>query len=390
MKNNASDDVLEPRANASLFGHEATEAMLYSDIKQSRLHHAYMFCGPKGIGKATLAYRFARYLLKHDAVSARELEPVVEMGLFAGLDMPLEKTAIAEDAPPEKSHDVSAFYMDVADPIFKRVAGGSHTDLLTLSPLFDAKKQQEKAEISVDQARKVSEFLALTPAESSWRVVIIDAVDQLNTQSANALLKILEEPPSNSIILLVCHNPALALATIRSRCRKVNMSACKIDAFSEVLSRAASHIPETMYHSLYGLSEGCPGQAVQFYAQHAIETYAAILHALKPSSSLNDRRKFAEGAALMKSPLAWQIVVDMWKRLTERVWLCSQRDCVSIVENEPQILAELRQHYTIESWLTYRERVLNLLMQTQVFNLEKRHTALLMVSPRQMLSAQAA
>jgi DNA polymerase-3 subunit delta' len=175
-------DILEPRENPNLYGHEAVEAMLLADVKSGRLHHAYMFCGPKGIGKATLAYRFARYLLKNDAVKAIEMEAIKEEGLFAAFDMPQVKAPTPAYAP-QAPIGASALYMDEEDPIFKRVAAGAHTDMLTLSPAYDAKKQQEKAEISVAEARKVGNFLALTPAESSWRVVIIDAVDQLNTQS---------------------------------------------------------------------------------------------------------------------------------------------------------------------------------------------------------------
>lgn len=381
-------DILEPRANPNLYGHEAVEAMLLADVKSGRLHHAYMFCGPKGIGKATLAYRFARYLLKNDAVKATEMEAIKEEGLFAAFDMP-EVKAPAPAYAPQAPAGASALYMDEAEPIFKRVAVGAHTDMLTLSPAYDAKKQQEKAEISVAEARKVGNFLALTPAESSWRVVIIDAVDQLNTQSSNALLKILEEPPPNSILLLICHAPAAALATIRSRCRKVIMQPCSPKGFAEVLEQAAPHIAEPKYQSLYALSRGCPGQAIALSAGHAVETYGAILNALKPSGSLNDRQKFAEGAAGAKSPAAWAMVVDMWQRIAERVWL-PESHTPAVLEAESQILAELRSAYNVEQWCNYRDRVGELLRETSVYNLEKRQTALMMVSPSQLLKTQAA
>lgn len=384
----ASSEILEPKSNPNLYGHEAVEAMLLADMKSGRLHHAYMFCGPKGIGKATLAYRFARYLLKNDAVSATAMEAIKEEGLFAAFDMP-EAKAPTPAYMPQAPAGASALYMDEGDPIFKRVAAGAHTDMLTLAPAYDAKKQQEKAEISVAEARKVGNFLALTPAESSWRVVVIDAVDQLNTQSSNALLKILEEPPPNSILLLVCHAPAAALATIRSRCRKVIMQPCSPEGFAEVLQEVAPNIPEPKYQSLYALSRGCPGQAIGLNAHHAVETYGAILSALRPSGQLTDRQKFAEGAGNARSPAAWGMVVDMWQRIAERVWLPASHT-PAVLEAEASIMDELRANFTIEQWCEYRDRVGNLLRETSVYNLEKRQSALLMVSPKQLLKSQAA
>lgn len=381
------DPILSSRDNPYLHGHAVTEAMLLADFQQNRLHHAYMFCGPKGIGKATLAYRFARHLLKHGAVNSSVMEPIKEEGLFALLDLPPSPSA---NVAPEAAamHDGSTFFMDPSDPIFKRVSGSAHTDLLTLSPAYDTKKQQEKSEISVDQARKVSQFLALTPAESEWRVVIIDAVDQLNTQSSNALLKILEEPPPNSIVLLVCHAPAATLATIRSRCRKVVMQPCGMMDFSRTLIEVAPHIPEALHHSLFAVACGCPGQAVHYHAQHATETYAALLHALRPSATQADRQKFADGAVSLKSPAAWQIVTEMWVRLSERVYSPASSK-QPMMESEAAVFADLRSLYTIENWCRYRDAMMTLLTETNVFNLDKRYTALLMVSPAQMLKFTA-
>ncbi len=379
--------LIEPRANSLLFGHEDVEAMLLSDIQQQRLHHAYLLCGPKGIGKATLAYRFARYLLANDAVSARTLEAAQSMSLFAALDEPDQPVT---HVAPAHGAVASSLFMSEDAPIFKRVAGASHTDLLTLSPLFDAKKQQEKAEISVDQARKVPSFLSLTPAESSWRVVIIDAVDQLNTQSSNALLKILEEPPENSILLLVCHTVGAVLPTIRSRCRKVMMAPCSRDDFARVLQHMAPHIPSNLYPSLYALSSGSPGQAVHYHAQHAAETYAALLHALRPEATAADRQKFADGSASVKSPAAWNMLVEMWQLLAQRVYLSAAHALPELMKGEPAILEALRTQFSIDVWCRYQEKMRSLLGQTAVFHLDKRETALLMVSPALILNMQAA
>src|SRR5690348_15486648 len=138
---------LTPRTNTELFGHEQAEQLLLRDLAQGKLAHGWIIGGQKGIGKATLAYRFARKLLGDDESTMR------------------------------------------------RIAAGSHADLLVIEPEFDSKKGEYARDITVEQARGIAQFLSLTAGESQWRVVIIDTVDALNVNGANAILKILEEPP---------------------------------------------------------------------------------------------------------------------------------------------------------------------------------------------------
>ena len=176
--------MIPPRANPDLFGHEEAEATLAAAMASGRLHHAWLITGPEGIGKATLAYRFARRL-------------------FAG---PSPDGTLA--LPP--SH-----------PAFRRVAAGSHADLLTVERAVDEKTKRRRAEIVVDDARAVGAFLHLTAAEGGWRVVIVDGADAMNRSAANALLKVLEEPPPRAILLLVASSPGRLLPTIRSRCRRL-------------------------------------------------------------------------------------------------------------------------------------------------------------------------
>src|SRR5437763_12254789 len=183
-----------PRANPDLFGHEAAETALRRLFEQHRLPHALLLTGPRGIGKATLAFRLARFVL---ARSTGELEP----GLFG--DPAGEGLAI----PPDSG-------------VFRRVASGGHADLLTVERAYDPRRRRLRGEIVVDDVRAIASFLRLTPAEGGWRVVIVDGADEMNRNAANALLKILEEPPSRALLLLVAHSPGRLLPTIRSRCRR--------------------------------------------------------------------------------------------------------------------------------------------------------------------------
>ena len=191
-----------PRANPRLLGHHAAEATLLEALRGGRMHHAWLITGPEGVGKATLAFRFARRLL-------------------AG------------------ASDSDSLALDPSHPVFRRVAVGSHADLLTIERAYDPKRKRLRTQIAVDDVRKINGFMGLTAAEGGWRVVVVDGAEDMNGPSANALLKVLEEPPPRAVILMVCSAPGRLLPTIRSRCRRLRLSALN-DAD---MARAAGGIP---------------------------------------------------------------------------------------------------------------------------------------------------
>jgi DNA polymerase-3 subunit delta' len=184
----AIEGVPAPREHGHFLGHAATERSVLEALAAGTLHHALILGGPQGIGKATFAYRLARFLL-------------------AGGDPRTGTLAISDTAPAARL-----------------VRGGAHPDLLVLSRAFDDKNGRFRAEISVDDVRRLVPFFGSTPAFGGWRIAIVDAADDLNTNAANALLKTLEEPPPRSLFLVVAHAPGRLLATIRSRCRLVRMA----------------------------------------------------------------------------------------------------------------------------------------------------------------------
>src|ERR1700730_8760597 len=185
-----------PRENPGLIGHDAAEAVLLQAFASNRLPHGLLITGPHGIGKATLAFRFARFLLSHAA----------EQGggaLFA----PSSPTSLA---------------LPTEHPVFRRVASSGHADLLTVERGIDPKRKRERTEIVGEDTRAIAAFLRLTPAEGAGRIVIVDTADEMNRNAANAVLKILEEPPDRAILILVSDNPGRLLPTIRSRCRPLS------------------------------------------------------------------------------------------------------------------------------------------------------------------------
>jgi DNA polymerase III subunit delta' len=176
-----------PREMLSLLGHGAQEAEFLEAFNSGNLHHAFLLTGPEGIGKATFAYRAARFLLSG-------AEPG---GMFAAetLDVPAEARA---------SH---------------LVGHDSHPDLGLLKRRYDTKTKKFRSEISVEDTREVLSLFEKTAAFGGWRVIIVDSADDMNSASANALLKTLEEPPERAIFFLISHQPQRLLPTIRSRCR---------------------------------------------------------------------------------------------------------------------------------------------------------------------------
>ncbi len=181
-----------PRATGVLFGHAAAETTLLEAYRGNRVPHAFLFVGPKGIGKATLAYRMARFVLAHPDPASPEVTAATSLAV-------------------EADH-----------PVARRIAVQAQGDLLVLERAFN-EKGVLRQQIAVDDVRQTVSFFGSTAGEGGWRIAIVDAVDELNRSSANALLKVLEEPPQRALLLLIAHSAARVPATLRSRCRMVAM-----------------------------------------------------------------------------------------------------------------------------------------------------------------------
>jgi DNA polymerase-3 subunit delta' len=370
MAKNEDFDIPPPRENPLLIGHALVEQRFIEEFTGGKPHHAYLMTGPKGIGKATLAYRLARYILSQGAHSAEQEAP--SMSLFG-------------DPEPAPAASAQSLAMDADNPLFRRVASGSHTDLLTLSPGYDEKKKVEKNLIPVDEARKVPEFMSLTPAEGLWRIVIIDAVDQLNNQAANALLKILEEPPSRAILFLVCHQPGAILPTIRSRCRLLKLTAPDADAFAEILSTIAPQIESHEYAALYGLAHGSPGQAITLYQEQGLKWYEGWLNAMTPGASGDTRQKFADSASFVKSPAGWAAIIHGWRTALERISLYPHYDADrAIFRKEPELIASIAASMNPRQCAEWIEKGNRLIHETETFHLDKRQTLRLLIDPAQL------
>jgi DNA polymerase-3 subunit delta' len=178
-----------PRETVVLYGHAEAESVLLEAYRSRRFPHAWLITGPAGIGKATLAYRLARFILAHPDPGAAAVAAAMSLDV------------------------------DADHPVARRVAVQAQGDLLVLERTINEKTGKLSQDIRVDDVRRTVTFFGSTPGEGGWRIAIVDSVDELNREGANALLKVLEEPPRRGVLLLVSHSAARVLPTIRSRCR---------------------------------------------------------------------------------------------------------------------------------------------------------------------------
>ncbi len=304
----AGDPVLTPpRENFAFENGVAADRAFVTAYEKDRLHHAWLLCGPQGVGKASFAFRAARFLMGN----ARD---------------------------PHSG----TLGMSPDDPDVRLITAGTHPDLLVLER--EMGETRLKKNISVDAVREIGEFFSKAPSRSPWRVCIIDSVDDLNVNSANALLKILEEPPHKGILFLISHSPGRLLATIRSRCRRLSFAPWSDEAVRAFISRRISVGDDDMTR-LVRLAHGAPGRALSLAEEGVLEMDAFAGRLLsgsppprpdliqaaaqfKASSAKNDgARKFAtflacltdrlhERALSAETSQSGQNVARLWEKLS--------------------------------------------------------------------------
>lgn len=249
------EGLLTPNESDFCIGHKAVEKKLLDFINSGAMPHAIIFSGLEGIGKATMAFRFARYMLKHGVADANQ-------------------DSLFGDTPA----DAETLAIDPNDPVFLKVASGGHPDFKFIERPFDERKGKYKGNIDVETARKVAPFLRMTASDGGWRVVIIDDADTMNRNAQNAILKILEEPPSNALLILVAHRPGALIPTIRSRCRVVAFDALNDDALDQLMQKAyGNELSAQDKEILKALAVGSIGQCHNLLANDGLQTIKEIL-----------------------------------------------------------------------------------------------------------------
>lgn len=337
-----------PRATTGLIGQAAAEQILLDAYASGRMHHAWILTGPAGIGKATLAYRFARFLLAGGGGPS----------LFGG--------------PPE------SLAIDAAHPVAQKVAAGSHLDLTVLERGRNDKGKLQTV-IPIDAIRSMRERLHHTAADGGWRIILADAVEDMNPAAANAFLKMLEEPPRQTIMLLVSHHPGQLLPTIRSRCRRLPMRALDDDEIVRIMQITEPDLPVADLPVLARLAQGSAGLALDLARQGGMDVLRDMLALLADLPRLDRVRlhRFADKVGGNNADAQWrtfQRLLPWWIGRLVRHQAAPDEPVTAITPDEP--LVRLAAIGSPPAWLDARARIERLFERADAVHLEVRAVVL--------------
>jgi len=259
------DGAHHPRDTPRLIGQQGAEAAFLDAFNSGKLHHGWLLAGPRGVGKATLAWRIAKFLLATPEPDGG--------GMFA----PEVPTSL--DVDPDH-------------PVARRIAAGGEGALKSVTRTVDEKTKRLRKQIVVDDIRKLNGFFQMSAADGGRRVVIIDDADLMNPNAANALLKMLEEPPARAIILLISHRPSGLLPTIRSRCRTLRLGTLTPDQMAEALGQSGVEVRGDPA-ALAALSGGSVGGALGMSLMGGLQMYAELVAILGTLPQMDRSRALA-------------------------------------------------------------------------------------------------
>ena len=343
----------EPQTMTELFGHDDTEKEILEVWNSGRFPHALIFAGPEGIGKETLAFRLARFLLAEEGNQDGG-------GLFGeDVSAPITSLEISED-----------------NPVARRISSGGHADLRVIQREVDEKTKKIKSEIAVKSVRKIAPFLHKTAAEGGWRIVIVNEADKLNRSGQNALLKILEEPPEKALLILVSNKPGAFLPTIRSRCRLFALQSLSTENIEKLLLRQFPDLSPMDSKSLAEMGEGSIGRAIELQESGGLELFQQVLDILKqlPVFDWEELHKLSakqsdDNYKTFMSLLVWW--VERLVRSQGRGIMPSE-----IIPGDVAVITKLLELYSPKKLLKIRDEISYLIEQTDRSRLDKKQTVL--------------
>ncbi|ABM45318.1 DNA polymerase III, delta' subunit [Bartonella bacilliformis str. Heidi Mejia] len=317
------EGILSPLQNNIIIGHEEVRHFLAQLRKEKRLHHALLFEGERGIGKATLAFHFAWNILSNQ-----------ENGFLQ----------------PE--------YDSV---IWRQIAQGSHPNLVYVARRFDSKTKKFKTGISIDDIRNMMYFLKQTSRNGEWRVVIIDPADDMNRNAANAILKTLEEPPEKTLFIIITHSSRKLLSTIRSRCQQVLLRSLHDDEMKQVIShiipKQALSDEETV-KMIIQKSEGRPRKAALLISYGGFEIAKTLDNLFKQSTcNLAIVHNLAQALSSFDLDIQFQQFCDeILDRIQKKAILFAEQGALALSKKYAQIWQNIHQE----------------ILEMQLFNLDKK------------------
>ncbi|MDA5193852.1 DNA polymerase III subunit delta' [Alphaproteobacteria bacterium LMG 31809] len=348
-----------PQKSSDLLGHYEAETSFLSAHASGRLHHAWLISGPRGVGKATLAFRMARFLLANPPVDA-------DGGLFGDILPPTLPTNL--DLSPDH-------------PVFQRIAAGSHGDLMSVA-CSENDKGAMRTEIVVDDVRKLVNFFSKTSAEGGWRVAIVDSADELNRNAANALLKVLEEPPANAVLILLAHASGRVLPTIQSRCRRLVLRPLEESSVNAFLALRRPDLPERDRLLLTRLAEGSPGLALRLAAANGLTLYRKLLDYLGGMPQVAPRAvlELAELVTGKGNDENYAIFGLLLGGLLGRIARAASGAMITAIPEEAEVLARLAGMAGLDPWIEVWEKSTSLIQRTDAINLDRKQSVIVILN----------
>ena len=333
-----------PREVDRVFGHEEAAQEFEEALRGRRLHHAWLLVGPEGIGKATLAYRLARTILAH---------------------------AEAGDLLPGEPADVAPDH-----PIFRKIAGLAHPNLLLIRRSWMERTKRYSQVISVDEVRRLRSFLGSTAGDGAWRVVIVDRADQLNQNAANALLKALEEPPRNTLFLLVSNAEGRLPVTIRSRTRVLRLAPLADEplgaAVRAALQRDEIETDAETLQMAMALSQGSVRRALELVTGEGIGLYNDIVATFEGLPDLDGARvqRQAEKLANVNETEQLELYLALLLGLIERLVRYGATG-TGLTDTEEKLARRLLTAQTLPDWAEAWEAISAARAETFALNLDR-------------------
>lgn len=352
--------VLDIDEKDQFLGHAQIEEVLYRAYCEKKMPHAVIFNGPRGVGKATFALKIIKYLLD------QPLEEQAGASLFGDVAIDIDGTS-GDLSPP------SGFLISEKKETAMQVEAGTHPDFLNL-PKIDSDKKTTS--IAVADIREGVKFLRLTPSKSAWRCVLIDQAHEMTLQAQNSLLKVLEEPPKKTLLVLITDQPGKLLPTIKSRCRKYDFKIMADDQILPVLQRKYPEINEVEQRQILKLAQGSLGNALYFAKHNAIDIYLSLFDQLKRLRIANDYEvlKFCEKLTGKDKDRDYRLVKEfiiLWAyKMNHYVML--GKIPMQIVEAENDFLISLRQYKYPKRVHDLWIRVLDIFDECERFNLDRK------------------
>jgi DNA polymerase-3 subunit delta' len=339
-------DFPHPREVSVLVGQDEAEQAVFEAFMSGRMHHAWLLTGPKGIGKATLAYRIARFVLRYG------VPEVAEAAKAKGLSVP------------------------EGDPVFRQVAAQSHPNVLPIHRPYDDKAKRLKSVIPVEEVRRTANFFGMSAGAGGWRVAIIDAADDMNINAENALLKVLEEPPSRGLFLLVSHQPGRLLPTIRSRCRVLRLKPLVPADIAEVLAANDIKASKEERIAIARLAEGSAGRALSIAAGGGLDLYKEIAALLMPLPKLNVKgvHMLADKVARRGADEAYETAIELlsdWLQRLVRTGAGAPPEA-DLVPGEGAAMARLAGSGGLDRWVEVWEKISQSVARAEALNTDRK------------------